>query len=58
MSGGLASRGMAGPEKIDVRRAEDDKASAAKLAMLRELAKAAKPVGVERKDEGKAQKKR
>lgn len=49
---------MAGPEKIDVRRAEDDKANAAKLAMLRELAKAAKPVGVEKKDEGKAQKKR
>ncbi|MHB1260862.1 MAG: hypothetical protein ACYC2H_04015 [Thermoplasmatota archaeon] len=49
---------MAGPEKIDVRRAEDDKANAAKLAMLRELAKAAKPVGVEKKDEGKTQKKR
>lgn len=46
---------MAGPEKIDVKRAEDDKA---KLAMLRELAKAAKPIGVETKDEGKAQKKR
>jgi hypothetical protein len=36
------------PEKIDVKRAEDDKA---KLAMLKELAKAAKPIG-EKKDEG------
>jgi hypothetical protein len=44
---------MAGPEKIDVRRAEDDKANAAKLAMLKELAKQAKPVGVEKKDERK-----
>lgn len=50
--------GMAGPEKIDVKRAEDDKANAAKLAMLRELAKAAKPIGVEKKDEPKASKKR
>ncbi|MEA3137418.1 MAG: hypothetical protein QOJ26_1500 [Thermoplasmata archaeon] len=41
---------MAGPEKIDVKRAEDDKA---KLAMLRELAKAAKPIGVEKKEEPK-----
>lgn len=48
---------MAGPEKIDVRRAEDDKANAAKLAMLKELAKQAKPVGVEAKDEGKKGKK-
>lgn len=43
-----------GPEKLDVRRAEDDKA---KLAMLKELAKMAKPVGVEKKDEGKKGKK-
>jgi hypothetical protein len=42
------------PEKIDVKRAEDDKA---KLAMLRELAKAAKPIGVEKKDDGKKGKK-
>ena len=42
-------------EKLDVKRAEDDKA---KLAMLKELAKMAKPVGVEKKDAGKAGKKR
>ena len=54
---GLGCPGMAGPEKIDVKRAEDDKANAAKLAMLRELAKAAKPIGVEKKDEGKKGKK-
>ena len=35
---------MAGPEKIDVKRAENDKAMAAKIAMLKELAKMAKPV--------------
>ena len=39
----------AGPEKVDVRRAEDDKA---KMALLKELAKQAKPVGVESKDKG------
>ncbi|MFA5944298.1 MAG: hypothetical protein WC876_07530 [Candidatus Thermoplasmatota archaeon] len=43
---------MAGPEKIDVKRAEDDKAMAAKIALLKELAKQAKPVGVEKKDAG------
>ena len=43
-----------GPEKVDVKRAEDDKA---KLAMLKELAKMSKPVGVEKKDEGKKGKK-
>lgn len=37
-----------GPEKVDVKRAEADKD---KLAMLRELAKQAKPVGVEKKDD-------
>lgn len=46
---------MAGPEKIDVKRAEDDKA---KMAMLRELAKAAKPIGVEKKESDKPAKKR
>jgi hypothetical protein len=50
------SAGMA-PEKIDVKRAEDDKANAAKLAMLKELAKAAKPIGVETKEEPKKGKK-
>ncbi|HUR24739.1 MAG TPA: hypothetical protein VM327_01845 [Candidatus Thermoplasmatota archaeon] len=45
------------PEKVDVKRAEDDKANAAKLAMLKELAKAAKPIGVAKKDEPKKGKK-
>lgn len=45
-------RGMA-PEKIDVKKAADDD----KMAMLRELAKQAKPVGVPKKDEGKPAKK-
>ena len=45
--------GMPGPEKIDVKRAADDKD---KMALLRELAKAAKPIG-EKKDEGKKGKK-
>jgi hypothetical protein len=39
----------AGPEKIDVKRAADDKA---KMALLKELAKQAKPVGVESKGTG------
>lgn len=43
------------PEKLDVKRAADDKD---KMALLRELAKQAKPVGVEAKDDGKAAKKR
>jgi hypothetical protein len=42
---------MAGPEKIDVRRAADDKAAAEKLALLKELAKQSKPVDVESDDE-------
>ena len=44
---------MPGPEKVDVKRAADDD----KMAMLRELAKQAKPVGVETKDAGKKGKK-
>ena len=36
------------PEKVDVKRAADDKD---KMALLRELAKQAKPVGVEKKEE-------
>jgi hypothetical protein len=53
---GPAFPGMVpGPEKVDVKRAADDKA---KLAMLRELAKQAKPIGVEKKDEGKPAKKK
>jgi hypothetical protein len=43
-----------GPEKVDVKRAADDKD---KLALLRELAKAAKPIGVEKKEEPKKGKK-
>lgn len=43
-----------GPDKVDVKRAADDKD---KLAMLRELAKAAKPIGVPAKEEGKKGKK-
>jgi hypothetical protein len=40
-----AATGMApGPEKVDVRRAQDDKAQAEKLRMLKELAKATKPI--------------
>lgn len=42
--------GMA-PEKVDVKRAGDDD----KMAMLRELAKMAKPIG-EKKEDGKADK--
>lgn len=42
------------PEKMDVKRAENDKA---KLAMLRELAKKAKPIGVPLEDEPKKEKK-
>lgn len=38
------------PEKLDVKRAADDKD---KMALLRELAKQAKPVGVEKKEEPK-----
>lgn len=49
-----AGAGMPGPDKVDVKRAADDD----KMAMLRELAKQAKPIGVEKKDEGKASKKR
>lgn len=45
---------VAAPEKVDVKRAADDKD---KMALLRELAKAAKPIGVEKKDEGKKGKK-
>jgi hypothetical protein len=41
------------PEKIDVRRADEDKANAEKMRLLKELAKQARPVGVETKDEGK-----
>ena len=44
-----------GPEKVDVKRAADDKD---KMALLRELAKQAKPVGVEKKDEEAPKKKR
>jgi hypothetical protein len=44
---------MPGPEKVDVKRAADDD----KMAMLRELAKQAKPVGVPKKDDGKDAKK-
>lgn len=43
------------PEKVDVKRGADDKD---KMAMLRELAKQAKPVGVEKKSGGKPAKKR
>lgn len=32
------------PEKLDVKRAADDKANAEKLRLLKELAKATKPV--------------
>ena len=46
---------MPGPEKVDVKRADADKD---KLAMLRELAKQAKPIGVEKKDEDPPKKKR
>lgn len=41
------------PEKVDVKRADEDKANAEKLRLLKELAKQTKPVGVEKKDEGK-----
>ncbi len=47
-----------GPEKVDVKRADNDKAAADKMALLKELAKMSKPLGVEKKDDGKVGKKR
>jgi hypothetical protein len=43
------------PEKIDVKRADQDKANAEKLRMLKELAKATKPIADSKGVKGKVE---